>query len=81
MPNRKPTGYGLYTAIHKWRHGAKAIRLSPRGYRHDPLRAYEIALGLKPRRLVRALRRSKQLMESLGRTSSTGRTARKSRKA
>lgn len=48
ISSRKPFGYGLYTTVHRWRHGAGATRLSPKGYKHSPTRAWEIALGVRP---------------------------------
>lgn len=55
-PSGQPMGYGLYNFIHKMRHPG-VVRLSERGYAADPLRAYETALGLKPRPVVSNLRR------------------------
>ena len=53
---KQPFGYGFYTTVHRLRHGRSAIRLSPKGYRYDPLRAWETAVGITPRRKSLAAR-------------------------
>lgn len=45
----EPFGYGFYTQLLRLRAGEKAVTLSPELYGRDPLRAFEIALGLKPK--------------------------------
>jgi len=58
QPTKPPVGYGLYKVVHRLRWGS-TVMLSPRGYRHAPLRAWETAIGLRPRKqsLVGKVRR------------------------
>lgn len=60
MPNgrrrKQPRGFGLYRFVHRVRHPG-VVRLTAKGYRRDPWRAFRTALGLHPRGTVKAIRR------------------------
>lgn len=51
-----PKGYDIYKWVHKLRHPG-VVRLSEKGYATDPWRAMRTALGLKPRPVMKAIRK------------------------
>ncbi len=59
----EPFGYGFYTQLLRLRTGEKTVALSPELYERDPLKAFELALGLgaKPRGAVGATRKRGQV--------------------
>ncbi len=69
----EPFGFGFYEQLMKLRWGENAVRLTAKSYSNDPLRAYEIALGIKPAEdsVVSLIRKRRQ--EQLTSQSSTAR--------
>jgi len=55
-PVKSPPGYGVYKTVHRLRHPGVTM-LSEKSFKRDPLRAMETAVGLKPKAVVRNLRR------------------------
>lgn len=53
----KPSsGYGVYKTVHRLRHPGVTM-LTEKSFKHDPWRAMETAIGLKPTAVVKNLRR------------------------
>jgi len=52
-------GYNIYKLISTVRHGSRAAILSRKGFNYNRPRALELALGLRPRRTLRATRRTR----------------------
>ena len=57
MPDGEtPRGYGLYKALQRLRFPGMRVHLSQEAYAKDPWRAFEIAMGLKPKKIVKDIR-------------------------
>lgn len=60
MPNGRkkvklPRGYRVYRAIHRFRY-PRVTTLTPKAYRYAPIRAFETALGIRPRKWIRQIK-------------------------
>lgn len=64
QPRKPPVGYGLYRLVHRIRHPG-VVHLTRRGYGHAPLRAWETAVGLRPRKMITAVRRRRATEQRL----------------
>ena len=60
MPDGEAPGFGWYEKLASLKGG---VHLTERSYSHDPLRAWEILLGLKPK-LVGELREKRTKLET-----------------
>ena len=63
MPDpNEPFGYSIYKQLLQMRVGEDAAILSPEVYGQEPLKAFEIALGLQPRQesVVGKMRKSRE---------------------